>query len=58
MNKYTTQQVADTLKVSLRRVQAKIKQGHFPNAHLCSCGQSWLIPKKDVENNLKKENND
>ena len=44
----TTKQVAQIQQISERRVRAKIKQGHYPNAFKCPCGQAWLIPDKDL----------
>jgi excisionase family DNA binding protein len=48
---FTTQEVAEMLGVSLRRVQAMLKQkvAHFPHARQCECGKTWYIPEKDLK---------
>lgn len=35
-------------RLSLRRIQAKIRQGHYPSARRCECGENWLIAEKDI----------
>jgi len=48
MNKkyYTTKEVAGKSNISVRRVQAKIKQGHYKDLKKCPCDQAWLIAVK------------
>lgn len=43
-----TDQVAEKLKKSIRRVQAEIKQGHFPHARQCECKKTWYILESDL----------
>lgn len=51
-----TKEVAKLLEISTRRVRAKIKSNHFPNATHCSCERkSWLIPETDLK--IKEEKN-
>lgn len=50
MKYYTVKEVAKIEGVSERRIRAKIKQGHYPHAKQCPCGQAWLIPVKEVKN--------
>ena len=51
MEYLTTKEVAEILKVSDRRVRAKIAQGHFLHAKRCGCEKNnWLIPAKDLVN--------
>lgn len=45
----TVKQAEKILKISERRIRAKIQQGHFPNAMMCSCGVSWIIPVSDLD---------
>lgn len=45
----TTKEAAKIEGVSERRIRAKLKQGHYPHAEPCPCGQAWLIPKKDLK---------
>ncbi len=49
---YSTAQVAEILKVSVRRVEAMLKQKkkHFPTSKKCECGRSWIILQADVDN--------
>ena len=47
--KVSTREAAELLGVCVQRVQAKIKQGHFPGACMCECGRSMLIPRKDLK---------
>lgn len=49
MKKHTTKEVAKQLGVCEQRIRARIKQGHFPHAKRCDCGQSWLIPERDLQ---------
>lgn len=44
----TTREVAEILGVCQQRVQAKLRDGHFPNAFLCPCERTTLIPRKDL----------
>lgn len=44
---FNTQEAADLLGVSLRRVQAMIKQGHF-RSFRCTCGLGWVLNADDV----------
>lgn len=39
---YLTEEVAEDQGISLRRVQAQIKQGHY-RAFKCTCGHGWII---------------
>lgn len=55
MNKeklYTVKELAKLKKVSVRRVQAEIKQGHYTNA---IPPHGWLIPQRDVDANIRGE---
>ena len=45
----TTAEAAVELNVCKQRIDAKIKQGHFPNYGRCECGRTILIPREDVE---------
>jgi excisionase family DNA binding protein len=45
----TTAEAAAALGVCKQRIDAKIKQGHFPNHTRCECGRAILIPAADVE---------
>ena len=46
----TTEAVAERLGLSVQRIQAKVRQGHFPNHTLCECGRrSTLIPETDLK---------
>lgn len=47
--KLTIAEAAAVLGVCKQRVDAKIKQGHFPNHATCECGRAILIPSEDVE---------
>lgn len=53
MTYYTIKQTAELLDLSLSRIQAKIKQGHFPGHRFCECGKCILIPIKEVNAHLK-----
>lgn len=53
----TTKQVAQIRRVSVRRIQAEIKQGHYPHAKRCECDQAWLIPERDIKNITNLGNN-
>ncbi len=44
-----TKTVAKLCAISLRRVQAKIKSGHYKTLKLCECGENWVISKDDEE---------
>jgi hypothetical protein len=45
----TTAQVAKELGVCKQRINAKVKQGHYPNHGRCECGHAILIPRDDVD---------
>ncbi len=45
----TTKEVAKLLKLSTRRIRAKIVAGHFPNAYQCRACECWFIPVKDLK---------
>jgi excisionase family DNA binding protein len=47
--KLTTAEAAELLGVCKQRIDAKLKQGHFPNHKRCDCGRSILIPAADIE---------
>lgn len=49
----TMQEVARELGVCKQRVAAKYNQGHFPNASRCECGHSVMIPREDVDLDIK-----
>lgn len=49
----TTLEVAKELGVCPQRISAKLNQGHFPNASRCECGRSIMIPKEDVDLEIK-----
>lgn len=50
---YPIKKVAKILGKTVRRTQAKMKQGHFPHKKPCPCGHGWLIPQRDVDANLR-----
>lgn len=56
MKKFSTKEAAKELGVCHQRILAKIKQGHFPNAHNCECGRSILIPEHDVTKQINERN--
>jgi hypothetical protein len=49
----TTTEVARELGVCKQRVAAKLNQGHYPNASRCECGLSMMIPREDVDLDIK-----
>ena len=54
MKKFSAREAAKFLGVCVQRIHAKIKQGHFPGAHHCECGKSYLIPESDVKQQSKR----
>lgn len=49
-------EAAEILGVCTQRVQKKLQLGHFPNAALCECERTMLIPMTDVKSNMKRKN--
>lgn len=49
----TTQQAAKELGVCKQRVFSKLQQGHFPGAGVCECGRTIMIPREDIELDVK-----
>jgi len=47
--KLTIAEAAELLGVCKQRIDAKLKQGHFPNHKRCECCRSILIPAQDIE---------
>lgn len=54
MKKFNVREAAAFLGVCVQRIHAKIRQGHFPGAHNCECGKSYLIPETDVKRQPKR----
>lgn len=54
MKKFNAREAAAFLGVCVQRIHAKIKQGHFPGAHHCECGKSYLIPETDIQKQPKR----
>lgn len=54
MKKFSAKEAAAFLGVCIQRIHAKIKQGHFPGAHHCECGNSYLIPEVDIKKQPKR----
>lgn len=53
MKDLTTDEAAELMELTGRRIRAKIKQGHFPGAYpeLCRCKKTtlWFIPESDIK---------
>lgn len=45
----TVKEAALKKKLSTPRINAKIKQGHYPHARKCECGKTWFIPESDLK---------
>ncbi len=50
MKYYTVKETAKILGKSVRRIQAEIKQGHFPQA---LAPRGWFIPESDIDANKR-----
>lgn len=48
----TVKDIARTKGFSIRRVQQKIKQGHFPSARKCECKKTWFIEDSDLNKEI------
>lgn len=53
VKRLTPPEVALMLGVCNQRIGAKLKQGHFPNAELCECGRTTMIPVDDIVHDLQ-----
>lgn len=42
-------EVAELLGICQQRVRQKLIDGHFPNAFLCPCERTTLIPRGDLK---------
>lgn len=58
LDELTTKEVAKLYGVTPRRIRAKIKDGHFPNARLCRACLCYFIPVKDLTETFEKEDID
>jgi len=48
MDDITTRQAAKILVVSVRRMQALIKAGHFKTVRVSECGCCFMVSRKEV----------
>lgn len=53
--RFNPREVSEILGLSVQGVQKQLRAGLYPNAELCECGRTTLVPNIDVKAQVKRK---
>lgn len=54
--RFNAREISLVLGITVQGVQKQIKNNCFPNASLCECKRTMLIPERDLKAHLARKN--